>query len=394
MTTSYWQLHQTSPTTNSKNKNFDICVIGAGIAGLSAAYWLEKIDPTLKIVIVDKYYLGSGATGRNAGFITCGSAEHFQKLINSFGLKKAIEIWKFSEVNRELLLSEVIQDDFDSVDFKITGSCTVAATPADFNRYHKLQQTMQAAGIDTELINENYLSDHYGVDGFSGAIQYLHDGIIHPIKLLDKIKSKLKNTEFIFDSEIKSVSESNSDFTIQTINQNITAKKVLSCLNGFTSELLKDYSELIKPQRGQIILTEPLPLFVKGPCYLTKHLCYFRQLRTGELLIGGFRNHDIDAENTSIDTITDKIQSALTEFTYGYFKNTKNIKIQHRWSGIMGFTPDGQMILGEHPVHKNMFLMGGCSGHGMGLSFHAAKVLAGTVFNEPVLANFEISRFK
>lgn len=393
MTTSFWQLHKTLPTANSEKQNFDICIVGAGIAGLSTAYWLEKTDPTLKIVVVDKFYLGAGASGRNAGFVTCGSSEHFQKLIQSFGLQKAIEIWKFSEINRKLLVSEIIQDEFDSVDFTQTGSCTVAATAADFTRYEGLQKTMQSAGIDTEIINEKYLSEQYGVNGFAGAIQYLHDGIIHPIKLIDKMKSKLKNTEFIFDCEIQSVINNATDFTIQTSKNQIRALKVISCLNGFTAELLKDYSDLIKPQRGQIILTEPLPHFVKGPCYLTKHLCYFRQLHTGELLIGGFRNHDIEAENTAVDNITDKIQTALNEFTTGYFKNTKNVKIQHRWSGIMGFTPDGQMILGQHPLHKNMYLMGGCSGHGMGLSFHAAKVLAGAVFNEPIPDHFSVSRF-
>lgn len=393
MTEAYWQINLNKTKVQTTRQDFDVCIIGAGIAGISTAYWLEKNNPQLKIGVIDKIHLGAGASGRNAGFVTCGSAEHFQKLINSFGLERATEIWKFSEKNRDLLLSEIIQDQFSDFDFKLTGSCTVAATTNDWDRYQTLAETMKAAGIDIELIDETYLNQHYGVTGFSGALQYLHDGVIHPIKLLEKIKSKLKNTEFIFGENIQNIQSKNNQHTIQLQTTTLYCEKIFSCLNGFTADVLSDYKKLILPQRGQVILTEPLPAFVKGPCYLTKHLCYFRQLLTGELLVGGFRNHDIENENTSQDAITDKIQTALNEFTQSYFTNTKNVKINYRWSGIMGFTPDGQMIIGELPDRKNFFIMGGCSGHGMGLSFHAAKVLADSSTGGIIPEQFRIGRF-
>ena len=57
MTISYWL----DESANSK-KTFDIVIIGAGIAGLSTAYWLEKKDPQLKIAIIEKHSLGFGAS--------------------------------------------------------------------------------------------------------------------------------------------------------------------------------------------------------------------------------------------------------------------------------------------------------------------------------------------
>ena len=171
-------------------------------------------------------------------------------------------------------------------------------------------------------------------------------------------------------------------------------EKIIFCLNGYTNTLLPELHDMVKPQRGQIIVTEPLPQFVQGPCYLTKYLCYFRQLPQGELLVGGFRNQDLVAENTDKDDVTDKIQNALTEFTKTYFYNTQNIKITHRWSGIMGFTSDKQMLLGAQPNKKNSFVMAGCSGHGLGLSFHAAKVLVDFIFGKTIPHHLDISRFK
>jgi gamma-glutamylputrescine oxidase len=155
---------------------------------------------------------------------------------------------------------------------------------------------------------------------------------------------------------------------------------------------MPEFNEIIKPQRGQIIVTEPMPQMIKGPCYLTQHLCYFRQLQTGEILIGGFRNHDIENENTAHDQATEKIQSALEHFAKTYFDNTNNIKINYRWSGIMGFSPDEQMIIGEHPKRKNIHIMAGCSGHGMGLSFHAAQQLVDGSFGKKIPSYLDITR--
>ncbi len=386
MTISYWL-----DESRKSDLSYDAVIVGAGIAGLSTAYWLEKNDPSLKIAIIDKSFLGAGASGRNAGFITCGSAEHFNKLQQQFGLDKAVEIWKFSENNRSLLQQEIIQNAPADVDFFATGSCTVAPSPEDWERYQSIHTTMLNAGIDVELIDESYLSAHYGVRNFQGAIQYRHDGIIHPVKLLNKIKSKLKKTDFLLGEEVFSISE-NDSVHIRTQKNRISAKKMFVCVNGYLPSLFPDFKNLIKPQRGQIAVTEPLPAFVKGPCYLTKHLCYFRQLPTGELLVGGFRNHDIEAENTALDEATDLIQKALADFTRNYFQNTKEVKINYRWSGIMGFSHDGQMLIGGHPRFKNIFLMAGCSGHGMGLSFNAARVLVDSSIGKSIPGYLDLNR--
>lgn len=387
MTISYWL--DESP---KQSRTYDMIVIGAGIAGLSTAYWLERKHPTMKIAVIDKHSLGYGASGRNAGFVTCGSAEHFNKLNKQFGFEKAIEIWRFSEQNRELLKSEIFADNPLGVDFYSTGSCTVASSEADWARYQTLYQDMLRAKIDVELIDENYLSTYYGVRNFQGAIQYKQDGIIHPIKLLNKIKSKLCNTDFFFGEEVFRVDSSTFDVEVQTQKNKFSAGKVFVCLNGFIPQLFPEMKNHIKPQRGQIIVTESLPSFIKGPCYLTKHLCYFRQLPTGEVLVGGFRNHDAEAENTSLDEATDKIQNALSDFVKSYFKNTDNVRIQYRWSGIMGFSKDEQMMIGKHPERRSVYLMAGCSGHGMGLSFNAARVMVENAFSAALPSHLDIQR--
>ena len=391
MTQSFWQDFKLN-TVTSKLKNYDYIIVGGGIAGLSTAYWLLKKDPNLKIGIIEKTRIGFGASGRNAGFITCGSTEHFIKLKDQFGLDKAVEIWKFSEDNRKLLQSEIIQDNADKVDFKITGSCTVAANSERWGYYQEIAKTMRAQNIDVYEVNAADMDRDYGVTGFEGGIVYAGDGYVHPIKLISEMLKKV-NVHIHENSEVKSMTSKNDAVIIRTDTEELSAAKVIITVNAYLPLVNKDFEKLITPGRGQILLTKPLPQFVKGPCYLTKHLCYFRQLPTGELLIGGFRNLATDIEKTHADETTEIIQQALFNFVKSHFRLGAQAEIARQWAGIMGYSSDGQMLIGSVNNQPNLHYLAGCSGHGMGLSFKAAQTLVDSLYGAEIPQHLDIGRF-
>ena len=123
MSTSYWL--DRSPGV-SKRKSYDAIIVGAGISGLATAFWLHKEDPSLTIAIVEKSRVAFGASGRNAGFITCGSVEHFNRMINKHGLEGATDIWRFAQENLRLLKEEIIQDSGPRMGFEHNGAFSLA----------------------------------------------------------------------------------------------------------------------------------------------------------------------------------------------------------------------------------------------------------------------------
>ena len=138
MSVSYWN----DKVVDSKEKiEVDIVVVGGGIAGHSAAYWLQKEDPTLRIAVVEKHHLGDGATGRNAGFITCGSVEHFNRLVETHGVEKAKEIWDFSEKKNLQLLKDHIVKDSLSRFFLKKRSFSLASEMESFKNFKKQRPT-------------------------------------------------------------------------------------------------------------------------------------------------------------------------------------------------------------------------------------------------------------
>lgn len=388
MSISYW-LDQ-SP--RFEKKTYDFVIVGGGIAGLSVAYWLQRENPRLKIALIEKHRMGFGASGRNAGFVTCGSLEHFLKLQSQFGLEKALEIWKFSEENHRLLLEHLIEDQGASLDYRRTGSCTVAPSESHWAKYRSAVSLLGAHHLDFAELEPSTLEVDYGIRGFSGGVLYKGDGFVHPIKLLERLRSKL-DVDFYEGTEVFQVVNRQSIQEIKTDQGIFEAPQVILTLNAYLPLILKEFKKYLSPHRGQILMTEPLPDFVKGPCYLTKYLCYFRQLPTGHLLVGGFRNAAAESESTLEDRTTEEIQEALWKFIQDHFKHGKKIRVAYQWSGIMGFTTDQQMMLGPSPENKNIHVMAGCSGHGMGLSFHAAQRLVDSLFGGPLPPHLDARRF-
>lgn len=377
--------------------NKDIVIIGGGIAGMSAAYWLQKEDPTLDIALVEKSGLGFGATGRNAGFITCGSVEHFNRLVGTHGENAALEIWKFSEDNLRYLKEEIIQDSEQDLLFEHKGSFSLASTDNELRELKESASLMESMGINVETIDEKGIEERLGGKGFVGGIKYKDDASVHPIRMLYKIRERIEQAkskvELIENAEVFAIESVNGNKLVKTNKTYIEAPMVVFATNGYSPLLNDFFKDKIFPTRGQILATEPVPRFMEGPCYANFVLDYFRQLPTGEIVIGGFRQLQKDVEKGYSDETSDMIQEALEKFLHDHVPPVRSAKITHRWSGIMGFSVDGQPMVGALPTDPQLYFLGGFTAHGLGLAFHSGKVLADSLFDRPIPEFITAKRF-
>jgi gamma-glutamylputrescine oxidase len=385
MSVSFWQ---DSGSTNKIQK--DIVIIGGGLAGLSTAYWLQQEDPSLEIAVVEKYEIGSGASGRNAGFITCGSVEHFNRLVSKHGREEASAIWGFSETNLKLLKEHIIKGSEDDLLFEHKGSFSLASTETEFKELQASAELMNSFNINVERVASSDIKSRLGAEGFVGGIKYIDDATVHPLKMLQMIRTKIEkignNVEFFENHEVAKIETIEGNKIVHTKKNRIEAPVVVYATNGYSPLIDNFFSDKIFPTRGQILMTEKVPPFMEAACYANFVLDYFRQLPTGELLIGGFRQLQKDVETGYSDQTTETIQKALEEFLQTHIPAVRKAKITHRWSGIMGFSVDGQPMVGALPTDPQLYFVGGFTAHGVGLAFNAGKTLVDAMFDRPVPA--------
>src|SRR5579871_309936 len=73
-------------------KHHDITIIGSGFVGLWSAYYLKRQNPKLKILIVERGIIPTGASTRNAGFACFGSLTELLSDIERMGEEKMLEL--------------------------------------------------------------------------------------------------------------------------------------------------------------------------------------------------------------------------------------------------------------------------------------------------------------
>jgi gamma-glutamylputrescine oxidase len=389
MSTSYWL-----DRTNSNNKKtYDIVIVGAGISGLSTAYWLNKEDPSLKIAIVEKQRLGFGASGRNAGFVTCGSVEHFNRLISKHGQTEAVEIWKFAETNLKLLQEHIILDHSQKIEFEKRGAYSLAAQENEFTELKNVAKTMAELNIPTETYSSSEIEKNVGAVNFVGGIKYLDDAETNPMLLLELMRTKINVDLFEQTEAYKYESTPEGTRILKTDQGDFECSMLIYCLNGYSTSLHPYFDDKIYATRAQILMMEKAAPFMDGPCYANFYLDYFRQMPNGALLIGGFRQLEKATEVGYSDHVTDVIQNALHDFVKTHLPTLKDKPVTHRWSGVMGFSKDGQPLIGSLPEDNQVYFVGGYTGHGMGLAFNTGKSLVDMIFGREVPKWLSARRF-
>lgn len=394
MSVSIWQ-DKVSQGSHEKIQT-DVTIIGGGIAGLSAAYWILKENEGLKVTLVEKGEIGDGATGRNAGFVTCGSVEHFNRLVEKHGAEEASAIWQFSEENLRLLEQEIIQDKGEDLMFEKKGSFSLASTAPEFAELKKSAALMQELDINVEILEQPHIQERLGAHEFVGGIKYVNDASVHPMRLLNAIKEELlKDQHFTLleNHEVFQIETVGDEKLVKTKKAYLHSSIVVLATNGYSPLIDPYFKDKIFPTRGQILATEAVPRFMEGPCYANFVLDYFRQLPTGEMVIGGFRQLQKDAEIGYSDETSELIQKALEEFLRKHIPNVREAQITHRWTGIMGFSVDGQPMVGALPTDSQTFFLGGFTAHGLGLAFHCGKCLSDSLFGREIPSFISAKRF-
>lgn len=391
MSVSYWQ-----DTVGIKtSQEVDIVIIGAGLAGLSTAYWIKKLDPSLRVVVVDKGKLGQGASGRNAGFITCGSTEHFSRMSSAYGENKAEKIWKFTEYNHTLMLEEFGEELlYDRCEYRKLGSWTLASTEHEVDVIAATILNLQARGVNTHWFSKASVEKHLKAEGFFGGAHYADDGEIHPLKYLWFLASRIPNPFSVRENhEVFNIDSYRDKIVINTNTRKFYTDAVVLCTNAWSGQLFPWFQDKIVPTRGQIIVTEPVEKFLE-PCYCSFVLDYFRQLPDGRVLIGGFRNADVEKEVGFSDEINPVINEKLEDFLNEHFPILRGKRIDYRWSGVMGFAADGYPMVGSLDEDPRIFYNAGFTAHGLGFTFATGELTARLILEGKDPGIFSGRRFK
>lgn len=356
----------------------DIVILGGGIMGLATAYNLARLG-VKKVVVVEKSYLCSGASGRNGG----GVRAQFSSETNVRLMQEALRIC--ADFAAEMKIN---------VWFRQGGYLFLVRTKESEAALHASVKVQNDCGHATRILSAREaqrIVPELDVSGVLSASYNPNDAVVFPWPFVwgyAKAAESLGVSIRTF-TEVKGFETRGSTILgVVTEHGTIATSRVINACGAWSPEVARMLGVELpnKPHRHEICSTEPLKPWLTPLVADLSNGLYFSQSTRGEI-VGGISNHDVP-EGIDMRSSTKFLAlyaSALTRTV----PTLGAVKVLRQWAGCYDLTPDQNPIVGQVDGVNDFFQASGFMGHGFMMAPVMGKLLAEHVVHGTDLPLFE-----
>lgn len=221
---SYWlDSVKDKPSFGKLDKNIfsDVCIIGAGIFGLSSGYYLSKNG--LKVSILDKNNIMEKVSGHTTAKITSQHNIIYKYLIDSVGLKQAKQ---YLDANEEAIynIKNIVQSENIDCDFEMQDSYVYTTDDTEIKKIELENKAVNTLGFASELVSETPLPFK-----IKSAIKFPNQAQFNPVKYAYGLANKIieNSGEIYTNTTVYDVQQDGENFEIKTENNTIQSKYVI-----------------------------------------------------------------------------------------------------------------------------------------------------------------------
>jgi glycine/D-amino acid oxidase-like deaminating enzyme len=363
----------------------DVVVIGGGLLGCSAAYWLARSG--IRVIVLEQAAPAFGATGRNGGFHVVGTSEAYHTMVTHFGHADAKAIYQITLDSRSLL-RQVLAEEQLECEYREPGRLNLELNEAERSAHAAAITALRADGFEAEQLDRAQVQDlvHTPLGPeIVGGIFAREDGLLQPARFVYGMLAAARNRGAqICLAQATSIVAEGSGVRIETSAGRISAGAIIVAINAWSDQLIPALKGIITPVRGQILAYAPIPLvFPTGiGASVTATGEYWHQTPDGSIVLGGCRAIAADGEvGLLAEGTTPAVQAAIEGIFPRLFPQLHGLQVAQRWSGPMAFTRDHTPIADRIPGIPRAWFVGGFSGHGMPFGMRVGQLLAEAATN-------------
>lgn len=346
------------------DERVDVAIVGGGVTGLSCARTLAEAGARVRVLEARR--AASGASGRNGGFALRGMAAAYDRA----------RLPDLMRVTEEALsrLEGLAEDTFRRV-----GSLRVATSEDELAAVRAEHDALRADGFAVEWVERADLPPLVRPHALGGTF-HPPDGALEQGRWVCRLANLAEDAGALIAEETEATMIEGTH--VVTRRGVVHADTVVLGTDGYTRGLVSEVDAILSPARAQALATAPLSeRHFECPVYARWGYDYWQQLPDRTLVIGGWRDSNLEGEFTTDEETTDLVQTRIDDFLGELLPERP--EVTHRWAGLLGFTPDLLPLVGLLPGREGVWVSLGYSGHGNVLGFACGDLVAQAILARP-----------
>jgi gamma-glutamylputrescine oxidase len=350
----------------------DVCVIGAGYTGLSAA--LELAQAGYRVVVLEAETIGWGASGRNGGQICTGFSSGQGKIIAQLGRADAKRAFDISEEAKRLIVDRIAVHNI-KCDLQ-WGYLHCIPKAHQFSELQTWIQEYQELGYGgNTLLTKAELETKLGTTVYHGALREQNAGHFHPLNYcLGMANAAQKAGAIIYEHSAAVDIDTSTNPWARTAKGKVTAKFMIIGGNAYLGKVVKPLYGRVMPVASYIIATEPLgenrakALIADNEAVANTNFIvdYYRRSKDNRMLFGGRASYS----GRTPAGLGEYMRPRMT----AVFPQLRGTKIDYAWGGNIAITSNRVPDCGR--LSPTVFYAHGYSGQGVALANMYGKLMA------------------
>jgi len=351
----------------------DVCVVGAGFTGLSAA--LELALRGYRVVVLEGARVGWGASGRNGGQICSGYSPGMDRVAEWVGPDDALRLWRVAEEAKDIIALRVARHRI-ACDLK-PGYLHVAAKP---RQMHGMRAELELwrgryGYAKARLVEVAELRDMLETRAYVGGVLDTGAGHLHPLNYcLGLADAALQAGARIFEGSRATRLDTGAMPSAETAGGRVRARFLALCGNADLGWLVPKIRRKIMPAGTYVAATRPLGAerarrLIRDDVAVADAnfvLNYFRLSADHRLLFGG---------RVSYSTLMPaNLPAAMRRSMLAIYPQLADAPFDYVWGGSVAITMERTPHLGR--LTPTVFFAHGVSGMGVALSGVAGRILS------------------
>lgn len=345
----------------------DVCVVGAGLAGINTAFGLVERGQN-NVVVIDQHRIGWGASSRNGGFVAKGYSAGEDTLVDKVGLDHARKLVNLTKSARQLIRDRIASHDIDCGPLT-PGVLTVSWENSQSGFAEKIAEMNRDFDVGLEYWPVERVREHCKTTRYFDAMYSPHDFQFHSLRYIQSLAALIvqKGAHIFENTPALSITQAGADpqagWLVRTPQGVIRAKKIVVCCSIYSQGLNRKLENAAFPVKTFVMVTDPVSEADLAASINTPHAIYdtrfasdyYRVLPDRRIMWGGRVQLWGSPHNLA--------QAMFKDMLKVYPQLEGKTRPDVAWSGLMCYAPHKMPQIGE--VAPGYWYNMGYGGHGL-----------------------------